>query len=80
MDIYLNEERPEPMSSQNTDLNDKPAGRPFVGIHFKCCNIYKRVYKNRVGDAYEGACPRCFKKVKLPIGSGGTSNRFFEAE
>jgi hypothetical protein len=49
-------------------------------MHFKCCNIYCRIYRNKAQDAYEGACPKCHKRVKLPIGSGGTSNRFFEAK
>lgn len=53
--------------------------KPFLGIHFRCCGIYRRIYKNRAGDAYEGACPRCGKKVKCPIGPGGTGSRFFEA-
>ena len=71
MDITRNNER-----SANAGAN--PA-KPFVGVHFKCCNIYVRIYRNRTQDAYEGACPKCRKKVKLPIGSGGTNNRFFEA-
>jgi len=53
--------------------------KPFIGIHFKCCGIYCRIYRNKTEDAYEGACPKCRKRVRLPIGSGGTSNRFFEA-
>jgi len=53
--------------------------KPFIGIHFKCCGIYCRIYKNKNQDAYEGACPKCRRRVKLPIGAGGTANRFFEA-
>jgi hypothetical protein len=53
--------------------------RSFIGIHFKCCGTYCRIYKNRKQDAYEGACPKCRRRVRLPIGEGGTSNRFFEA-
>jgi len=59
--------------------NNGQQGKPFIGIHFKCCGIYCRIYRNKAEDAYEGACPKCRKRVKLPIGSGGTSNRFFEA-
>jgi len=54
--------------------------KPFLGINFKCCGIYCRIYKNKEQTAYEGACPKCRKKVRLPIGSGGTSNRFFDVE
>ena len=53
--------------------------RKFVGVHFKCCNVYQRVYINRKGDGYSGGCPRCGKQVKFLIGSGGTESRFFEA-
>lgn len=53
--------------------------RPFIAIHFRCCNQYARVYRNRAGTAYEGACPRCAAPVRASIGPGGTSRRFFEA-
>ncbi len=54
--------------------------RKFLGIYFRCCTIYGRIYKNVSGTAYEGRCPRCGKPTKILIGTGGTSNRFFEAE
>ncbi|MDR3233764.1 MAG: hypothetical protein LBT46_08910 [Planctomycetaceae bacterium] len=57
----------------------EPAKRKFVGIKFNCCRIYVRIYVNQEGTAYEGHCPKCFKPVKLKIGTGGTSSRFFEA-
>ncbi len=53
--------------------------RPFISIHFRCCKQYARVYRNRSGTAYEGACPRCAAPVRASIGPGGTSRRFFEA-
>jgi hypothetical protein len=55
----------------------QPAGRPFVGIRFACCEVYTRVYINRQRTAYRGACPRCGKPVELRIGPGGTDARFF---
>ena len=54
-------------------------GRAFLGIHFECCNMYSRIYKNREGTAYEGQCPQCRARLKVGIGSGGTSKRFFRA-
>lgn len=53
--------------------------RKFLGVHFTCCNVYSRVYINRDKTSYQGACPRCGKRVSLRIGSGGTDARFFKA-
>ena len=53
-------------------------GKEFLGMHFHCCNIYSRIYKNKQGTAYEGRCPGCGKLVVVPLGKGGTSKRFFD--
>ena len=55
-------------------------GRPWLGIHFDCCNVYTRVYRNREGTAYRGRCPRCMRSLTLRVGSSGTDARFFVAE
>ena len=57
----------------------QPGGRKFLGVHFRCCNLYQRIYCNVNGTAYEGRCPRCGKTVRIPIGEGGSTGRFFEA-
>jgi hypothetical protein len=78
------------MIGERLDLTDEPDGsrkgnaagtsqRPFVGVHFACCDTYSRVYVNRGKTAYEGHCPKCAKKVRLRIGPGGTDARFFTA-
>ncbi len=54
--------------------------RPWVGIHFDCCGVYNRIYRNAEGTAYRGYCPKCAKKVSLRVGDGGTDARFFLAE
>ncbi|MDR1962471.1 MAG: hypothetical protein LBQ50_01680 [Planctomycetaceae bacterium] len=67
-----------PVSSSDIE-NPNKTGRRFIGVKFNCCGIYVRIYINRDGTAYEGRCPKCFKPVKIKIGTGGTNHRFFEA-
>lgn len=59
--------------------NSGSAGR-FLGVHFECCDIYRRIYPNREGTAYVGHCPRCARKVQFLVGAEGTSARFFRAQ
>jgi hypothetical protein len=54
-------------------------GRPFVGMHFLCCDIYTRIYLNREGTKYLGNCPRCARRAELLVGPGGSDSRFFTA-
>lgn len=53
--------------------------KKFLGVLFECCNIYRRIYLNKEQNAYEGNCPLCGRQVKVKIGPGGTSTRFFTA-
>jgi len=53
--------------------------RRYLGVHFVKCRVYSRLYRNPEGTAYVGCCPRCGAYVRIPIGEGGTSQRFFRA-
>ncbi|QDT04390.1 hypothetical protein K227x_27810 [Rubripirellula lacrimiformis] len=72
-------------SSSDPDGPEIPFGssprqpRPFLGIQFRCCRTYGRIYRNNSGNAYIGNCPMCLSKVNVPIGGGGSSARFFSA-
>ena len=51
--------------------------RPFLSVHFACCNIYLRLYRVAGAAEYAGRCPRCGKSVRFPVGEGGTTARTF---
>ncbi len=53
--------------------------RPFLGMHFKCCRIYARIYLNKQETAYVGWCPKCAAKVEIRVAETGTADRFFTA-
>ena len=59
---------------------EKQKKKKFLGIYFKCCNVYSRIYKNKAGTAYEGVCPGCGRHASVAIGEHGTRSRFFIAE
>lgn len=53
--------------------------RPYIGVIFKCCHIYSRVYLNKKGTAYVGWCPKCAAQLRIRVSPDGTNDRFFEA-
>ncbi|EMI40502.1 hypothetical protein [Rhodopirellula sp. SWK7] len=53
--------------------------RPFLGIQFRCCRTYGRIYRDSGRTQYKGSCPRCGSRVSVPIGPGGQGSRFFSA-
>lgn len=60
--------------------NGNGTKKNYLGIMFKCCNVYARIYKNKDDTAYVGRCPRCMRSIKVPIGESGTNTRFFGAQ
>jgi len=74
--LDLSSDPPQPNSSAQSSC----VGRRFLGIHFACCGVYTRIYVNRTQTAYEGACPKCSRAVRIRIDpNAGTDCRFFTA-
>ena len=72
--VDLSSELPTGKPSRPTEATSM---RPFLGIHFACCQVYSRIYINAAGAAFEGRCPRCARPVTVRIGPDGTDDRFF---
>ncbi|MFH2056125.1 MAG: hypothetical protein ABIJ61_09215 [bacterium] len=56
----------------------KQEERPYIGIIFKCCKVYSRIYLNAQKTAFVGWCPRCARQVRFKVSPEGTADRFFE--
>lgn len=68
------------MSDEPSECRPPASGpRPYLGVLFECCRVYARIYRNREASAYEGRCPRCQRRLTVPIGPEGTDARFFRA-
>ena len=52
-------------------------GRPFLSVHFACCGVYTRIYRDPNAPEYRGRCPKCAKAVRFVVGEGGTTSRTF---
>lgn len=58
----------------------EPSGKRWLGVLFRCCNAYGRMYLNAGEGRYVGHCPKCRSEVRAVVGEGGTNRRFFIAE
>ncbi|RKX27339.1 MAG: hypothetical protein DRP47_06720 [Candidatus Zixiibacteriota bacterium] len=53
--------------------------RPFIGVYFKCCRVYSRIYLNKAGTAFVGWCPKCARKTVVRVSPTGSKERIFTA-
>jgi hypothetical protein len=68
----------EPVVEEQGTSAESPQ-RKWIGVHFQCCDVYSRIWRNREGTAYVGYCPRCNRKIQATIGPDGVNARFFKA-
>ncbi|HOE65483.1 MAG TPA: hypothetical protein PLO62_03065 [Candidatus Hydrogenedentes bacterium] len=61
-------------------MNSDRKPRPYIGVHFKCCNVYIRVYLDRFGRTFSGHCPKCMRRIEIKVGPGGSASRFWTAK
>lgn len=67
-----------PSGQASANADSSCTQRPWIAVHWKCCQTYSRIYRNAQATAYEGRCPKCGKPVRFRVGRGGTDSRFFE--
>jgi hypothetical protein len=66
-----------PRTAVRGTASNAPLARPFLSVHFTCCGVYQRVYRDPDGKHYRGRCPRCALPVTFAVGAGGTAARSF---
>jgi hypothetical protein len=79
-DIVDIEGVPPPAANRPRPAPDEGPTRPWLGVWFRCCHVYGRMYRTFDGARYEGRCPKCLGEVGARVGPGGTARRFFTAD
>ena len=51
--------------------------RKFVGVTFKCCKVYSRIYIDGTKPKYMGWCPKCGAKMEFIVSPTGSKSKFF---
>ena len=65
------------VTGSNSADREGQTPRPYIGVHFECCDVYTRVYRQPVKMEYHCRCPRCMRMVRVRVGPEGTNARFF---
>ncbi len=69
-----------PAAPERESSRSVGADRNWLGVYFKCCHVYGRMYRSADGGRYLGRCPKCLREVRATVGPGGTARRIFVAE
>ena len=64
----------------NAGAAKKEPTRPYLGIQFRCCRVYARIYLNHDSTAFAGNCPRCARAIRVEVSEDGVDQRFFSAQ
>ena len=62
---------------KNKEGEKKGKEKEFIGVVFKCCNVYSRIYLNQDKTAFVGWCPKCAAKLSVRVSPEGSPDRFF---
>ena len=54
--------------------------KEFIGVIFKCCNKYSRIYFDDDKSSFLGWCPKCGAKMEVRVSPRGSRSRFFQAD
>lgn len=79
LDLVLERDGTLRNASTTPESVGQPTERPWIGIHFQCCGVYTRVYREPRAASYEGRCPKCAARVSLRVGPDGVASRVFTA-
>ena len=53
-------------------------GRKYIGVNFRCCGVYSRIYYSEARKGYFGYCPMCHRRVNVRVDPDkGIDARFF---
>ena len=56
----------------------KVGKKDFIGVTFKCCRVYARIYIDKTRTSFIGWCPRCGAKMEVQISAHGSKQKFFQ--
>jgi hypothetical protein len=67
------------VSARESNASDTAsrATRAFIGVHFACCGVYRRVYRDAGDPSYIARCPLCGRELVFRVGAAGTNARAF---
>ncbi|MCH9031225.1 MAG: hypothetical protein IIB00_03060 [candidate division Zixibacteria bacterium] len=66
-------------SKKSASEGNEMTPRRFIGVYFKCCRVYNRIYLNE-GPKQTTWCPKCGVAMEITYSPTGSDKPFFTAE